>query len=103
MAASTQVHELVFERSMHSADAIQRAIYVLSDRLSADLVTEAELYRCTVHLPADADDVESTLADFRNEVLDQTLRERVRGETAEARNLILALAFSNTGLVERGD
>ena len=57
--------------------------------------------QCTLHFsPNAADDVEAILAEFRNEVLDQTLRERIRGETQEVRNLILALAFSNTGLVE---
>ena len=45
-----------------------------------------------------ADSAEETLKDFRNEVLDQSLRERIRNETAEVRNLILSLAFSNTGL-----
>ena len=39
------------------------------------------------------------MAEFQNEVLDQVLRERIRNETKEVRNLILALAFSNTGLV----
>ena len=45
------------------------------------------------------DDVEALIGEFRNEVLDETLRSRVRDETREVRNLILALAFSNTGLV----
>lgn len=96
--------ELTFEASAHSVDAIQRAAYKLSDRLSCDVATDGTLFRCTLHLTTDAEDeVEATLADFRNEVLDETLRERIRGETREARNLILALAFSKTGLVDQSD
>jgi hypothetical protein len=33
-------------------------------------------------------------------VLDQVLRERIRGETEQIRTLILAQAFSKTGLVD---
>jgi His-Xaa-Ser system protein HxsD len=94
--------ELTFEASLHSGDAIQRAAYALSDRLSCDLAVERDRFRCTLHLPADAD-VDATVADFRNEVLDQTLRERIRDETHDVRNLVLALAFSNTGLVDAAD
>jgi His-Xaa-Ser system protein HxsD len=92
--------QLTFESSAHSVDAIQRAVYKLSDRLSCDLATHNGSVLCTVHLPDETEDVEAALSDFRNEVLDQTLRERIRGETAEVRNLILALAFSKTGLTD---
>ena len=96
-------HQLTFDASMHSADAIQRAAYRLSDRLSCDLIAEGDTLRCTLHLPPESGDVPSVVADFRNEVLDQTLRERIRNETQEVRNLILALAFSNTGLVDASE
>ena len=43
------------------------------------------------------------MSEFRNEVLDETLRERIRDDTKEVRNVILALAFSNTGLAETPD
>ena len=71
-----------FERSAHSADAIQRAIYKFSDRLSCDLTIGDQAHLCALHLQnADAKDIDETISDFRNEVLDQTLRERIRGET----------------------
>ena len=53
----------------------------------------------TLWTESDAD-AEALVAEFRNEVLDQVLRERIRIETQEARNLILAVAFSGTGLVD---
>lgn len=93
-----------FAASSHSADAIQRAAYKLSDRLSCDLTSDDSAFHCILHVPdEERDSVDELLAEFRNEVLDQTLRERIRGETQETRNLILALAFSNTGLVESSD
>lgn len=96
--------ELTFETSNCSADAIQRAAYRLSDRLSCDLITAGDLFRCTLHLTAESPaEADATLGDFRNEVLDQTLRERVRAETEEVRNLVLALAFSRTGLIESSE
>lgn len=92
---------VTFDASMHSADAIQRAVYSLSDRLSCDVVAKGPLFECVVHVDdVNPEDVDAILADLRNAVLDETLRERIRRETEEVRNLILALAFSNTGLVD---
>ena len=42
---------------------------------------------------------QAALDDFQTEVLDQNLREKIKLETAPTRNLILAHAFSRTGLV----
>jgi His-Xaa-Ser system protein HxsD len=91
---------LSFDSSTASLDAIQRAVYRLSDRLSCDVVAADTRVEVVVH-PADPDaDLEPLIGDLRNEVLDQTLRERVREETSDVRNLVLALAFSRTGLVD---
>jgi His-Xaa-Ser system protein HxsD len=89
-----------FESSTASLDAVQRAAYRLSDRMSCDIDTSDGGVSVTIH-PSDPEtDLEALLGDFRNEVLDQVLRERVRAETGEVRNLVLALAFSKTGLVD---
>jgi His-Xaa-Ser system protein HxsD len=86
---------------LFSADAVQRAIYRFSDRLSADLAADPAALRCVLHIDAEEPkDADAIVGQFRNEVLDQTLRERIRAETADIRNLILALAFSQTGLTE---
>ena len=96
--------QLSFAVASYSLDAVQRAAYTFSDRLSSEVTPGHGEIRCVLYLPAGTDDdVEATLADFRNEVLDQTLRERIRSETEEVRNLILALAFSRTGLVDATD
>jgi His-Xaa-Ser system protein HxsD len=91
---------LSFDRSTASLDAVQRAIYRLSDRMSCDISMADNAVQVVIH-PSDPDaDVDGLLGDLRNEVLDQELRERVRAETSDVRNLVLALAFSKTGLTE---
>jgi His-Xaa-Ser system protein HxsD len=91
---------LSFDRSAASLDAVQRAVYRLSDRLSCDVSAKDDTTEVVVH-PSDPDaDIATLLSDLRNEVLDQALRERVRAETSDVRNLVLALAFSKTGLTE---
>ena len=95
------MREATFLQAAHSADAIQRAAYRFSDRLTLDLDVENGNYRCFLYprnSEIELDD--SVVNDFRLEVLDQTLRERIRAETADIRNAILALAFSQTGLTD---
>ena len=88
---------LHFDKGSYTVDAVQRAAYRFSDRLSSAVVEEADAIACTLYVAADSD-VDAVVADFRNEVLDQVLRERVRAETEGVRNVVLALAFSKTGV-----
>jgi His-Xaa-Ser system protein HxsD len=48
-------------------------------------------------------DIDAEIKNFRTEVLDQTLRERIRSETEPIRTMILAQAFSRTGVVDPKD
>lgn len=92
--------EFQFDAANHSADAVQRAAYRMSDRASCEI--DERDGRIVCRLFVEADDVgsaEAVRADFRRHVLDQVLRERIRRETEGVRNAIFALAFSNTGLV----
>jgi His-Xaa-Ser system protein HxsD len=89
---------LEFDPAVVSVDAIQRAAYRMSDRLSIDLRAYPDTIACTLHIAPSAD-ADELVAEFRNEALDQVLRERIRLETEASRNLILALAFSKTGVL----
>lgn len=91
---------LSFDNAAHSLDAVQRAAYRFSDRISCDIHESPGAIEVAIHLSEGAGEPEAVLADFRNEVLDQVLRERIRSETADVRNLALALAFSKTGLID---
>lgn len=91
--------ELTFDAASHSADAIQRAAYRFSDRVSCELTSGEDEHRCVL-TAVGAPDIDALVADFRTEVLDQVLRERIRAETEPIRTMILAQAFSKTGLVD---
>jgi His-Xaa-Ser system protein HxsD len=89
-----------FDRVGHSVDAVQRAAYRFSDRLSCEIRTGDGSIEVRTSILDEQADVDGLVADFRNEVLDQVLRERIRAETSDIRNLVLALAFSRTGLAD---
>lgn len=97
-------HRITFDTECYSVDAVERALYRLSDRFASDVAVDEGVLRCTLFLRTeDPEQVAAAISDLRNEVLDETLRARIRDETKEVRNLILALAFSNTGLVDPQD
>jgi len=96
--------QVVFERALFSSDSLKRAAYRFVEQFSVDFVTEGERYVCNLTFkPNKSEDGASLLvSEFRNEVLDQDLREAIKKETEPVRNLILAHAFSKTSLVNNG-
>jgi His-Xaa-Ser system protein HxsD len=91
---------VLFDSTAHSVDAVQRAAYRLSDRASFEVVDAGGMIEVTVLVSDNDVDFATLVSELRCEVLDQVLRERIRAETADVRNLVLALAFSRTGLAE---
>lgn len=91
--------EVMLDDAAYSADAIQRAAYRLGDRLSIELEHEPPSYRCRLFSRAEISAEEAGHL-FRQEVLDEVLRERIREETGAVRNTILSLAFSKVDLDE---
>lgn len=81
-------------------EAIKRAAYRFSDRVSVEIAETATNQVCTLRAlnPNTELNLETLAGDFRNEVLDQDLRIKIAAETADYRNLILSLAFSKTPL-----
>jgi His-Xaa-Ser system protein HxsD len=92
---------LVFDREVHSLIAIKKAAYRFLDRFSANITIDGKRINCVLSFPASSDHHGRTrlAEDFRKEVLDQDLRETLKAETEPTRNLILAYAFSKTGMV----
>ena len=86
---------------VYSLDVAQRAAFKCTDLASFEfaLVPEHEiLVTATVKSGITIDLVEFH-ARFRNELLDQKLRQTMAEETKNERDLILAYAFSNTKLL----
>lgn len=93
---------LTFEPSVASLDTLQRAALKFTGLCSFDIAPAGDRLAVTVSFPFKHQvDTDEVIGRFRNEVLDQTLRERIASETAQERNLILAYAFSNTKLIEQ--
>lgn len=92
--------ELRFSSATYSLDTIKKAAYRLSDRCSFEFDVTANDITCRLffEVAADPESVVVIENEFRNEVLDQDLRQTIADETAASRNAILAYAFSRTGL-----
>ncbi len=88
--------ELNFDVRIFSLDTIKRALYRFSDKCSFDIQLKDNDITVIIYAKVDED----LSAKIKNEVLDQDLRDTLSQETANIRMLILANAFSNTGLIQ---
>ena len=101
-AAATGAAEitLVFDQATVDLDALQRGAYAVAAEMTVDIRVRGADYVCTLFprgRDADGDDLRHR---FRAEVNDQILRGRIAKEAEPLRNLVFALAFSQTGLAE---
>ena len=94
----------VFDPAVYTLIAVEKAAYRFSDRFTCQIETTQAGLQVRLK-PKRRDMSEATyqaaLDDFQTEVLDQNLREKIKLETTPIRNLILAHAFSRTGLVSQ--
>jgi His-Xaa-Ser system protein HxsD len=86
-----------FDQQTTDLDALQRAAYALAKVMTVDIRIAGGDFACVLSdiEPGQESAAESLL---RREVFDQTLRVRIAHETEQVRNLIFAVAFSQTGL-----
>lgn len=91
---------LNFPSSLYDAEAIQKAAYKSLNHLTLDLQSSSEAFNCKLTANNDVSDelFAHVIEEFKKEVLDQQLRLKLKAETESVRNLILGIAFSNTGL-----
>lgn len=91
---------LAFDQATVDLDALQRAAYAVAAEMTVDIRVCGADYACAL-FPRTRDATEDELKHrFRAEVNDQILRARIAKETEPLRNLVFALAFSQTGLVD---
>ena len=91
---------LAFDQATVDLDALQRSAYAVAAEMTVDIRVCGADYVCTL-FPRRQDATDEELKHrFRAEVNDQILRVRIAKETEPLRNLVFALAFSQTGLVE---
>jgi His-Xaa-Ser system protein HxsD len=91
---------LLFDRATVDLDALHRSAYAVAAEMTVDIRVSGPDYTCTL-FPRTRGTTEDALKHrFRAEVNDQILRVRIAKETEPLRNLVFALAFSQTGLVQ---
>lgn len=91
---------LAFDQSVYSLEAVQKAAYRFIDRLTI-LISKTDTQILCEIAPIEgrlSKPFDETIDDFKRELLDQQLRFQIKAETESVRNLILALAFSRSGL-----
>jgi len=100
MPQDPEAVEISFDRSTTELDALQRAAYAVADLMTVDIRASATDYICALFPRRAGLDEDELKHRIRTEVIDQALRLRIAKETEPIRNLIFALAFSETGLAE---
>jgi His-Xaa-Ser system protein HxsD len=95
--------EFVWDQSTVPLEALERALYALADQVTGSLESAGDMWRMLVHPRGPVRDRELLTHRLRQEVNDQTLRVRIAERTDPVRNLVFALAFSRSGLVEGSD
>jgi His-Xaa-Ser system protein HxsD len=88
--------------AVYRLSAIKKAAYKFGDRCTIEIDSRQPpgLVRVSLTPKGILDDPSSLAGEFRNEVLDQELREVVAEETGAIRNVLLAQAFSGTALLD---
>jgi His-Xaa-Ser system protein HxsD len=102
MTADGRTAMVELDPTVYRLEAIKKAAYKFGDRCFVQIDTCAN-GRVVIILKTKRvlmDDLEQLAGEFRNEVLDQELREVVAKETEAVRNLLLAQAFSKTALLD---
>lgn len=91
---------VTFDRAVADLDSLQRSVYAMAAEVTADIRVAGAEYVCALFPRSQAVPGDELQHRFRAEVNDQILRARIAKETEPLRNLVFALAFSQTGLAE---
>lgn len=94
---------LKFDEQAYSIEAIQKAAYRHMNSMVVDISVCNGQIVCKIQPASNisSEELDLLLQDFKKEVLDQQLRIKLKAETEPIRNLILGVAFSQTGLQDR--
>ena len=91
--------KLEIDEKIYCVEAVQKASYRFIDRLTILIKKIDEKIVCEIEpVEGTESQLDLNVANFKRELLDQQLRKQIKDETEPARNLILAYAFSRSGL-----
>jgi His-Xaa-Ser system protein HxsD len=92
---------IIVDARVYRLSAVKKAAYRMADRCFVRIEAESA-GRIEVRLAPKTEQIpcETLEGMFRNELLDQDLRETIAEETERVRNLILAQAFSGVSVID---
>jgi len=92
---------LVFDERLFCVEAVQKAAYRFIHLYAMDMSLSNGNINCTLNPSQEhsTEGAEHYISEFKKEVLDQHLRIKIKAETEAVRNLVLGIAFSNSGLL----
>ena len=91
--------KLEIDEQLYCLEVVQKSAYRFIDRLTVLITKVNGQLVCEIEPVSGAEDLlVENIANFKRELLDQQLRKQIKDETESARNLILAYAFSRSGL-----
>jgi His-Xaa-Ser system protein HxsD len=92
--------KISFDKNIYELITIQKAAYRSLKNMTVDISVLGSLIVCEISTTSHGYlSLEECVEDFKTEVLDQHLREKIKAETENVRNIIIASAFSRTDLV----
>lgn len=91
---------IVWDKTTVALEAIERALYALADQVTGTITDTRDSWSLTAHPRRATAEPDALAHRIRQEVNDQNLRVKIAERTDPVRNLVFALAFSRSGLVE---
>lgn len=94
--------EIVFDKAGYNLEAIQKAAYKGMNIFTLRLEQSEEQFLCTLiaNMGIEGVDFSHGIEEFEKDVLDYTLRSKLKAETEDFRNLIIGIAFSKTNFID---
>jgi His-Xaa-Ser system protein HxsD len=100
MSGESITATVLVDKSVYDLDCVQRAAASLTNLASFNFQHHDSGISITISVRSPTTLTSKDLSDrFLNELLDQSLRQRIATETKTERDLVLAYAFSNTKIV----
>jgi len=92
---------LNFDQRLYDAEVIQKAAYRGQYAFTLNIQLQGEELVCTLlaNITTLSETFANAVEDFKKDVLDYQLRKKLHDQTSAVRNVILGVAFSQSGLI----
>ena len=97
---ATPAFESAWVKTVVPLEALERTLYSLADRATGTIRDEGDVWILELQPKTSVPNAADLLHLLRQEVNDQSLRVKIAERTDPLRNLVFAMAFSRSGLVD---